>query len=794
MNKTHQTDWLFETSWEVCNKVGGINTVIATKAKVVTSILQDQYILIGPNTHNEHPENIFIEDTELFAVWREEAIAEGFHIKIGRWQIPGTPIVFLVDFSPCYDEKDRILKMLWDKYRVDSITGGWDYVEPLLFGYAAAQVIESFYYFYLNQTDNIIAQFHEWMTGSGVLYLNNKVPQIGTAFTSHATVLGRCIAGNGFPLYDALNSYDSEVQAQRFNVTAKHSIEKIAAQVADTFTTVSPITARECNQFLSKAPDIITPNGFEPAFVPDEKQFETKRKAARKKLISTAEALLNQKIDSDALLIAKSGRFEFRNKGIDLFIEGLAQINEDNSAQKDIVAFILIPSGHDGPDQGLVNRMTHPDFGKPLSDIYTTHLLVDYHQNPIINKLREQNISNYKEEKVKVIYVPVYLDGKDGIFDLHYYDLLPGFDFSAFPSYYEPWGYTPLEALSFSVPTLSSNVAGFGNWVEENHKDYVDNGVYIINRNDHNDHIARQEFANTIHELANSPTSEIENLRSNAHQLAEHFTWEAFYAHYEAAYQVAITKVHERKNLFINKHQKNRLQKIETLKRSIGQSPEWRKLFVQPSMPQPLQILDKLSKNLWTYWNKDAREVFSLLDPDKWELFKYNPIAVLESASFDQLKKLQRNKTFMKKLEQVGERFENYIKERSKPKGPKIAYFCMEYGLDPLIKLYSGGLGVLAGDYLKEASDSKTNMIAIGLLYRHGYFKQSFDEHGNQIPIYKPQKFTYLPLIPVKDENDQWITVEIELPGRTLHAKTWKINVGSVPLYLLDTGHRSQFS
>lgn len=788
MNKLYQTDWLFETSWEVCNKVGGINTVISTKAKIANQKLEDQFILIGPDIHHD-PNNIqeFTEDTSLFPEWKKSIVKQGIPVKTGRWDIPGKPIVFLIDFSHLYHDKNIILKNLWDKYQVDSLQGEWDYIEPVVFGYAAGRVIESFYHHHINETDCVVAQFHEWMTGSGVLYLNDNVSQIATAFTSHATVLGRCIAGNGLPLYDHLTSYNGDAQAHRFNVTAKHSIEKAAAHVADTFTTVSPITARECSQFLGKSPDMVTPNGFEPDFVPEDKLFKEKRKAARKKLIETASALLNQPIGKDALLIAKSGRFEFRNKGIDLFLEGLSQITHQQKLKKDIVAFLLIPSGHDGPDHGLLDRMNHPNFEHPLSDIYTTHLLQDYNTNPIINKIRELDISNHKDEGVKVIYVPVYLDGNDGIFDLHYYDLLAGFDFSAFPSYYEPWGYTPLEALSFSVPTLSTSVAGFGNWVNENHKDYVDNGVFIVNRTDTNDGSAVSEIAETVSQLTNSDTKTLNKYRNNALQLAEHFTWEEFYAHYENAYQIAFEKVSSRKNLFVNKFQKSKVQKIDSIKSGAIHTPEWRKLFVQPNMPDPLKILDKLSKNLWTYWNKDAREIFSLLDPEKWDLFKNNPIAVLESASFDQLKKLQRNKTFMSKLQQVGERFENYIEERSKPKGPKIAYFCMEYGLDPLIKLYSGGLGVLAGDYLKEASDSQTNMIAIGLLYRHGYFKQTLDENGQQIPVYKPQKFTYLPLIPVRDKNQQWIMIDIDLPGRKLHAKVWKINVGSVPLYLLDT-------
>lgn len=219
----------------------------------------------------------------------------------------------------------------------------------------------------------------------------------------------------------------------------------------------------------------------------------------------------------------------------------------------------------------------------------------------------------------------------------------------------------------------------------------------------------------------------------------------------------------------------------------INKDQHWRKIFVKPQLPDKLHKLHELSLNLWSFWNYEARELFREVDEDCWQKYKTNPVAILEAVSYSRMQELTADEDFLEKLEKVYASFQDYMKERRQPGGPKIAYFCMEYGLDPLIKLYSGGLGVLAGDHLKEASDSKLNLTAVGLLYRLGYFKQSLTESGDQVAVYKPQKFTYLPVEPVKDENDEWVIIEMSMPHGPLYAKVWCLRVGGVALYLLDT-------
>jgi phosphorylase/glycogen(starch) synthase len=267
---------VFETSWEICNKVGGIHTVISTKALNIVNELGDNFILIGPDVWREEEINPeFIPDDSLFMEWRALAAEEGLRVETGRWNIAGKPIVFLVDFTPYFGQQNEIFARFWETYKLDSISGQWDYIEPALFGYAAGKVIESFTSFY-HDKHNIVAQFHEWMTGTGILYLEKYAPWIATAFTTHATVLGRSIAGNNRPLYSRIKEFNPIQVAREFNVVAKHSLEKLSASEADVFTTVSEITGKECSFFLGKAPDIVTPNGFEDSFVPDRDNFGKK--------------------------------------------------------------------------------------------------------------------------------------------------------------------------------------------------------------------------------------------------------------------------------------------------------------------------------------------------------------------------------------------------------------------------------------------------------------------------------------------------------------------------------------
>jgi len=779
--KLLKPDYLFEVSWEVCNKVGGIYTVVATKAPGIQQEYGNNYIVIGPDVWKETSQNPeFTEDKSIFRTWRERAENEGLRIKIGRWNIKGRPIAILVDFTQYFTAKDRILSEFWEKYKLDSITGSWDYFEPALFGYAAGKVIESFYEFSLTAQDKIVAQFHEWMTGSGILYLNDRVPQIGTVFTTHATVVGRCIAGNNLPLYSKFDEYNGDAMANRFHVMAKHSLEHIAANESDAFTTVSKLTSNECTQFLDREPDIITPNGFDESLFQDSETLSGKRQVAREKLLAVAQAVTGQSLPADSLLLINSGRYEFRNKGIDLFLDALANLNHNEKLTYPVVAFITIPAHHSGPVPGLAEKIESGIFDNTEEQHYLTHGLFEPDYDPILKRLKQNRLFNTMDGQVLVIFVPSYLNGNDGIFNLSYYDLLPGFDLSVFPSYYEPWGYTPLESLAFGVPTVTTTLAGFGLWVRSLN---MDAGITVIDRNDDNNEAVVASIVSVILSFEKMSETRRTELSSSAIKLAHTALWSILLINYKEAYSFALEKVADRSDLFRDKRQ------AETVISANGKKtshPEWRKILVRHTFPEALNGLLTLSRNLYWCWNSEATDLFRMIDPERWEYSDHNPIALLESLTFSQLQDLVKSTDFMSRLKEVMGHFDTYMTKAAERKGPKIAYFSMEFGLHESVQIYSGGLGVLAGDYLKEASDSNADMVGIGLLYRYGYFKQTLSPFGEQVPQYNPQKFTHLPIKPVRSAKGEWAMVSVSLPGRILRAKIWQLDVGRIPLYLLD--------
>jgi len=781
-NKLIKPDYIFETSWEICNMVGGIYTVVSTKANLLVKEYKDNFILIGPDVWMETRKNPdFIEDKYLYKSWREKAESEGLKIRIGRWNIAGEPLVILVDFTPYFQNKDNIFTEFWKIYKLDSLSGQWDYAEPALFGYAAAKTIESFYNFNLSAQDKIVAQFHEWMTGTGLLYLKEKVPQIGCVFTTHATVLGRCIAGNNLPLYNNLTQYNSEMMAANFGVKSKYSLEKLSARESDAFTTVSEITALECSYFFDKKVDIITPNGFDDSFVPDNDSFGSIRKTARDKLINVAEALLNQQLPGDSILMVNSGRYEFKNKGIDLFIDSLAKLEENDQFEQTVVAFIMVPANQSGARKEVIDRMNHPDFSNPITGEYLTHGLHDAEFDPILKRIKKNNIFNRPDQKVKIIFVPSYLNGDDGIFNLDYYNLLPGFDISVFPSYYEPWGYTPLESLAFHIPTITTSLAGFGRWVKNNFPD-IEKGVCVVERTDDNDDEVINKIAFCLKKFIDKTEGEKLECHQWAYKISRVALWKNLINHYFDAFSLALQKVEQRHDLFKDKTPYDHFIPLRKIKYG---KPEWKKVFISSVLPPKISSLQKLARNLWWSWNTEAIELFSMIDPELWTKFGHNPIAMLESLNYKQLRHLERNEKFVQKLESVTQKFDAYMSVE-KPKD-MIAYFSMEYGLHDSLKIYSGGLGVLAGDYLKEASDSNENIVGIGLMYRYGYFTQALSIFGDQLVNYEPQKFSFLPLAPVRNAQGKWITISVALPGRTVFAKVWRVDVGRIPLYLLDT-------
>ena len=539
-------DFIFESSWEVCNKVGGIYTVLSTRANTLQQELQDKVFFIGPDVWHENTCPYFKEDAKLLAEWKKTATEEGLKVKVGRWTIPGNPIAILVDFQKYFKKKNEIYGWLWENYQVDSLHAYGDYDEASMFSYAAGLVVESFYNFALKKSDKVIYHANEWMTGLGLLYVNNKLPQVGTIFTTHATSIGRSIAGNMKPLYDYLFAYNGDQMAGELNMQSKHSIEKQTAFHCDCFTTVSEITARECVELLDKKVDVVLPNGFDNSFVPaNAATFTRKRKAARKRLLEVANALLGETLDDDTLIVSTSGRYEFRNKGVDVYIESMNRLLRDKDLKKKVLAFIEVPGWVGEPRQDLKERLdSGKQFDTPLEVPQVTHWLHEMSHDNVLGMMKFYDMHNRKDEKVKVIFLPCYLDGKDGILNMTYYDIVLGNDLCIYPSYYEPWGYTPLEAIAFKVPCITTDLAGFGQWVnsEVGHEGEIKDGVKVIHRTDYNYSEVADAIKDTVAEFSAMTKKQVSDARSAAEKLSKKALWSEFIKYYHEAYDIALRK------------------------------------------------------------------------------------------------------------------------------------------------------------------------------------------------------------------------------------------------------------
>ncbi|MGX8694940.1 MAG: glycosyltransferase [Prevotella sp.] len=553
-------DYIFESSWEVCNKVGGIYTVLSTRAKTLQENFKDRIVFIGPDIWQgkECPyfqeEKFVFGDLDFIDDWMAENKENGLNFRMGRWLVPGNPIAVLVDFKPLFAQKNEIYTWLWEEYQVDSLHAYGDYDEASMFSYAAGLVVENIYKWLIagdGSKPKVVYHANEWMCGLGALYINNKVPEIATIFTTHATSIGRSIAGNQKPLYDYLFAYNGDQMAEELNMQSKHSIEKQTAWNVDCFTTVSEITANECVELLDKPVDVVLPNGFDDSFVPKPQVFGRKRKLARRKMLEVASALIGKNFDDDTLIVSTSGRYEFRNKGIDVFIEAMNRLLRDRDLKKEVLAFIVVPGWVGEPREDLKERLSSVPprvWNTPLEVPQVTHWLHNMGHDNVLNMMKFYDMHNRLDDKVKVIFLPCYLDGNDGILNLNYYDVVLGNDLCIYPSYYEPWGYTPLEAIAFKVPCITTDLAGFGRWAnkEFGHEGRITDGVKVIHRTDYNYSEVADMIKDAVSYYSNLTDKEIEKCRKQAGDLSKKALWKEFIKYYYEAYDIALRRAAKR--------------------------------------------------------------------------------------------------------------------------------------------------------------------------------------------------------------------------------------------------------
>lgn len=538
---------LFETSWEVCNKIGGIYTVLSTKAKVLKEQFGDSLVFIGPDVWtSERPSPYFIEKkTLLKSAATKIQLPHGLKIRVGRWDIPGSPLVVLVKFDGMYGQLDRIYGEMWEKFGVDSLHSYGDYAEGCAFAVASATVMSALASHLGVADTDVVAHFNEWTTGMGLLWMKAHHPGVATLFTTHATSIGRSICGNGKDLYAYFEGYNGDQMARELNMESKHSLEKAAAHQADCFTAVSEITARECEQLLDIRPQVVTPNGFEPNFVPKGPKYTRLRRESRRRLLKIASCMIGEILDDSTMLVATSGRNEYRNKGLDVFIDSMAALGRRAGTRR-TVAFVLTPAWVKEPSGELLVDLMD-DGNMPVNPPYLTHRLNNEDSDSVCLHLARKRAGGELDGGVNVIFVPCYLDGGDGIVNISYYDLLPGLDLTIFPSYYEPWGYTPLESVAFGVPTVTTDKSGFGQWALSDLKPGLEeSGVAVVERNDDNYSDTVEAIADIAEDYGHATDKTREKVIKSARKSAAKADWKYFIAHYDTAFEVARTRRDER--------------------------------------------------------------------------------------------------------------------------------------------------------------------------------------------------------------------------------------------------------
>lgn len=775
---------LFEVSWEVCNKVGGIYAVVSSKILEALAAFGENYFLLGPDLGN----NPDFEETDE-PCWQElcqETDRRNLSCRFGRWNIPDRPKVILVGYRDRYDQS-QLLFSLWNRYGVDSISGGWDYVEPVMFSTACGEVIEAACKaLHIPADGPALAHFHEWMCGGGLLYLKTNAPYVGTVFTTHATMLGRSMAGSGFDIYKQMPQINPKHEAGAYNITAKCSMETASAREADCFTTVSRITADEAGVFLGRTPDVLTLNGLDLRVIPDYSRDRSLATASRQRLLEAAGRLLRRRLPEDTRVFLVSGRYEYHNKGIDVFLDALGMVNTALSqSQSNVLALCAVMGGHSGVNADAVSGDPTKLPGQGGFWI-SSHHVYNQPNDPILNACQRLGLDNRPENHVQVIFDPALLDGKDGFLNMRYEEVLAACDLGVFPSWYEPWGYTPQESAAHAVPTVTTDLSGFGMWVRSSQRDK--NGVTIICRRQTSYDETAASLRDVLLQYASLPEEQMQEHRHMVRHVAEGCSWEQFFPYYVQAYGLALDKARQRSSQPAG----GSTTLTRVLATTMSTTPNLHSFTALTSLPPAIGRLRELAHNLWWSWHPECHYLFSALNEEEWERSNHNPIATLEKATRARLIIVAHEQSYLRLYNQTMAAFDAYMAEAPQSFGPltpqqPLAYFSTEYGLSECLPIYSGGLGVLSGDHLKSASDLNIPLVAVGLLYKNGYFRQIIDKNGDQTPVYPENDFATLPIEQVKDQDGKPREIYLQMPGRRLHVQIWLVRVGRINLYLLDT-------
>lgn len=586
--------FLFEVSWEVCNQAGGIYTVLRSKAPAAVRGWDDHYWLIGP--YRENSAKIEFEAQRAEGVIGD-AVAElcerGVEAHVGRWLITGRPQVILINTNSAGPHLNEMKYFLWKDLGIGTPPDDPETDAIVLFGYVVADLLQIIHR-RLNGFP-LLAQFHEWQAALALPLLKFRGTQFPTVFTTHATLIGRSLSAASVDLYDRLGEINSDVIAAEHGIGHKFMVERAAARSADIFSTVSEITAEEARYFLGRRPEALLPNGLnvERAAAPHE--FQNLHQECKEQIHDFVRGHFfpSYTFDLDrTLYFFTAGRYEYRNKGIDIFIEALYELNRRLKARSEgvtVVAFIVTRAQYRGLNVETLNRQAmfnelrntceeiKEDMGwtlfesvaagrfptmEDLVDEYArvrlkrmmhawrqgflptivTHDLEDDAGDPVLRHIRRRGLLNAPDDPVKVIFHPEFITSASPILGLEYDEFIRGCNLGVFPSYYEPWGYTPLECIVRGIPAITSDLAGFGAYLMEHFPDHDSNGMYVARRRHVSLETTIYQVAGWLHTMCRMALRDRIALRNRTERYAEHFDWTKLIAYYRAAHAAALRK------------------------------------------------------------------------------------------------------------------------------------------------------------------------------------------------------------------------------------------------------------
>ncbi|MCC7145747.1 MAG: glycosyltransferase [Phycisphaeraceae bacterium] len=587
---------LVEVSWEVCNQVGGIYQVLRSKVPSMVARWGNRYCLVGP--YQGHTASIEFEPAPLvgpFGQAVKQLHEAGIGAQFGRWLVTGRPHVVLLHHGDVWSRLHEVKYRIWADHGIalppnDSIINDCS---------AFAEAVRQFLWLLAKRQSGrrrLVAHFHEWMGGIAIPMLRHDQWPGATVFTTHATQLGRYLAMHDLQFYQHLGAFNPTVEAKRYNVEAHHGLERAAAHGAHVFTTVSDVTAQECRHLLGRAPDVLLPNGLNIQRFAAVHEFQNLHSKYKEKIhqFTMGHFFPSYHFDLDkTLYIFTSGRYEYRNKGMDLTIEALARLNwrmRQSNVDRTVVAFLVTRRPFKSISVGALQssamldefrvigeafqeqigqRMLSaaaqgriPDLNTLVDDYWrlrlrraiqawkrnylppiVTHDLQDDQHDEVLNQLRTCRLWNHADDRVKVVYHPDFISTTSPLFGLEYEQFVRGCHLGVFPSYYEPWGYTPLESIALGVPAITSDLSGFGSYLIQLLPDHEEKGLYVLRRRDADFHQAAEQLGDLMFRFTQLNRRERIALRNNVESFSEHFDWHNLGRRYHEAHGLALDRL-----------------------------------------------------------------------------------------------------------------------------------------------------------------------------------------------------------------------------------------------------------